>query len=426
MFFFFFDELYYKPVVQSAFRNICLDKMLSDGYIDMSYYIHGKTTKDEIRHRLLSKHSKYTVLFDSKTPKPDDACALWDQLFGNENHNAAETLTNAESEAIVSWVYRIVGNLKEREKFTEQIFKNIKDLHSIKNKIAYKDGVFYNSETVEPAFISSIKDLQEILNQADAFDFTHKMFFRGHTKANYILEPSVFRTSALKKHESEMYQELMTRCPDDFKDCSTHLEKLVKMQHYGLPTRLLDITHNPLVALYFACEGMKKERGELVLIEAMNPADIKYPNSDTVSLLASLPLFPENEQNKFARAAEDDELSEREFQNAIARLVHEIRSEKPAFEAKVQRQDLLRNYIVLASQSNRRIVKQDGAFILYGLPNPLELNRFRYRKNGKMLIVFVNDKDKILRELELCSIHRASLFPDIDQVAQFIKEKHSK
>ena len=233
------------------------------------------------------------------------------------------------------------------------------------------------------------------------------------------------RTSSLRQNESKIYQELLINCPDDFEKCHTHLEKLVKMQHYGLPTRLLDITRNPLVALYFACESNLDAYGELVLISAENH-EIKYPQSDTASVLASLPTFTAEEQREFYRLANNPEVGEFEFERGISRLIQEIRLEKPSFQSSIKREDILNSYIVFALKNNNRIVKQDGAFILCGLNNGANsLDEFRYREQDKKIIVFIEKKEEILEQLEHFSINRATLFPEIECVAEYLKKKYS-
>ncbi|MBQ7818724.1 MAG: FRG domain-containing protein [Bacteroidales bacterium] len=405
-----------------AFKLICLDKMLSDGYFDMSTYIFGRIRKADMYAKLTSEKSKFSVLYDKSYPKPEKAFEKWNQLINQHSYDETLNMTHTEATAIVNWVYRCLKNSNERVSFTLELFKQIKELHNIKNTIVFSGGVFYNKEKVDVHFFSSISSINKFISSLKCNK--DQLFFRGHSNANYILMPSVFRNENLIFNESKMYNELLINCPEDFEKCYTHLEKLVEMQHYGLPTRLLDITKNLLVALYFACETDYESYGEVVLISAKD-TDIKYPQSDIVSVLASLPAFSYNKQKEFMDWAENDKISNLEFNKLASRLVHEVRLEKPAFQPDINKADILDSYIVYAAKNNKRIVKQNGAFILCGLGNTnYTQEKFRYKENNKKVVLLISNKKSVMEQLETFSINYASLFPEIDCVANYIKYKY--
>lgn len=424
MFAFFFERLYPIQEIQQAFENICFNKMLSDGYFDMSVYIYGRLKKDEIRGRLAAIKSRYAVLYVGSYPSMDNAYNIWNQrLNNNYEMNQEIEMSYDESSAIVNWVYRILNDSKKRQDFTKELLFHIKNFHNIQRNICIANGVVYNKAKVNIHFLSSISRISDFISSIP--NWKGQLFFRGHANSNYILRPSVMRTSLLEQNESKMYHELMINCPSNFEKCNSHLEKLVEMQHYGLPTRLLDITRNPLVALYFACESQLETYGEIVLISS-NGHKIKYPQSDAVSILASLPVFSYEIQREFCRLAEDITLNKKAINNQVGRLIHEVRLEKPAFQADIDKDNLLNSYIVYALKNNNRIIKQDGAFILCGLQNSAQsLEEFRYKEHDKKVILLISQKQKILKQLETFSINRASLFPEIECVSEYIKAKFS-
>lgn len=262
----------------------------------------------------------------------------------------------------------------------------------------------------------------------------YKFFYRGHYSPFYQLIPSVFRGRDWNK-EDYYYHEIMVRCPEQFQD-SSHLDKLVRMQHYDCPTRLLDVTTNPLVALYFACKnyGCHKcdasEEGQVFVFPIL-PNEVAYSDSDTALMLACLAKFSTQDKQQLYLKANGSLMSDKFMQipgghrykeDVVERFYHEITTEQSSFKREIRPIDLLQPLFVQPNKTNGRILKQDGAFILNGLSRD---NQEALRKINTMsyeTLTIIN-KEAVLLELEQLGIHEAALFPEVDRVANYLKKR---
>jgi len=263
--------------------------------------------------------------------------------------------------------------------------------------------------------------IEKLRSQRDSF-----LFFRGHSNFSYELLPTIYRNEGWIKNEDVLHKELILRCPSDFDQHASTFQTLVKMQHYSLPTRLLDITMNPLAALYFACSKGKipNEAGEVVVFQVPK-REVKYYDSDTVSVIANISRRP------VAFEVPDKGLSKDKFNQhtEIGYLLHEIKKEKPYFQPVIVAEHLESTVCVKPMMDNSRIIKQDGAFFLFGVHldklSPSRIpSRYIVTADSLRILVKHDEKDRILEQLASLGITEASLFPEIDSVAKHLRDQY--
>lgn len=253
--------------------------------------------------------------------------------------------------------------------------------------------------------------------------------FRGLSYYNYDTLPRVLRPDLkIARHENEAVRDIVSIHPQEFIHDQTMFDRLVRMQHFELPTRLLDTTTNPLVALWFASdESLDKDGNDRDgKVQALFFPDNRqaYYDSDKVSCLSNLANLTAAQREEIE---ENAHLPKKDFNKlpSINALVHHIRSEKPHFSPTIEPLDLFRVIYVKPKMSNRRIIAQSGSFVIYGV-SPRDGKTIERKKDVKIQRAFVDasSKPQIRRELERLGIHASAIFPEIDKAAHYILTKH--
>jgi len=287
--------------------------------------------------------------------------------------------------------------------------------------------------------IGSIKTFIERLERLELDNPSDSVYyFRGHSDhEGFKLIPSIYREKEWINNEHRMYREIIMKCPNDFSQIKTAFEKLVRMQHYSLPTRLLDLTANPLAALFFAVNENLDKDAE-VLIFKVPKKEVKYYDSDTVSILTNLAKRPEDFEIQSIKGQGKEEFNK---QKQIAYLLHEIKEEKPYFAPVIVESDLESVVCVKPKLDNPRIIRQDGAFFVFGIDgnktkparvpdsyqfSTEDINSLNYSSEPYQLIINKSGKNKILGQLATLGINEATMFPEIDSVSKYIKESLKK
>lgn len=296
--------------------------------------------------------------------------------------------------------------------------------------MAYKE--IDTTNLIEIDSVSSfIEHVRRIKESADGT--STELYFRGQETEFWDIEPSIFRDDMLSI-EHKLMQIPLQKSPAEFKDLNSMFDIMTKYQHYGMCTRLLDLTTNPLVALFFACKshGLEKYDTEDGEVErepygVIYYTDKYYPSQSTdteiqiISALASYDLKKENTLiDVLDKLTQDQIINEKTKNHWLANLSE--------FIGIVQN-----NYMVMPTYTNERLRKQSGVFLLasmFSVNKESDVKKTVISKtkgqlkeefNEVYFYVCGENKDAILKELDLYNINEATLFPELEHQLNYIK-----
>lgn len=213
--------------------------------------------------------------------------------------------------------------------------------------------------------------------------------YRGHGSKNWNLHCSIKRAyDALKiplkfhtKKEKEILNVFRSRAHLFLNHLPPHnqdLEWFSIMQHYGAPTRLLDFTYSPYIAMYFAFEDIA-ERKYQPCIYSLNVSELHQTNQH---------LFGNNYQEMFYK-------------------------EKPMV------------FLFHPDYQHERLAHQQGLFAVFGsIENSLDELLETYENESLTVEKFIFTSSFIkqgIENLHLMNINKEILFPGIEGLCQSLK-----
>lgn len=270
------------------------------------------------------------------------------------------------------------------------------------------------------------------------------LFYRGVKDSSFELKSSL-RVSGLERYECRIITDLYNLYPYEFENCKSDFEMIAKMRHYGLPTRFIDFTRNPNVALWVACEEFNNKDGMVYLIETSHDVlpfrmaevlckfarfDRGFDMVDERALYdyISIPDLKYYMQTMWAFASsmfiEPPRVDKREVnQEAVFlaecnELYHVFWSSEGQKLETLKEDDYMAKSNILLKKLPNNIV--DGHLCCGSLK---AVNTYQYY-NDIRIIISCAGKKQILDELNCRGINKAFMYPTIENSVDVIKDRY--
>lgn len=247
---------------------------------------------------------------------------------------------------------------------------------------------------MKTATIRTIDELLEFITELKN-EHGQRLWFRGVADESWDLVPSIQRTPGRIKAEryitNDFYikaKQVMEHAPEK-KNYSAWMSI---MQHFGLPTRLLDWSSSPLVATFFAVEQFSK-----------------HPNADACVWILAPGLL--NEQEGFGNCIYPVDADT--VQNMLL----------PAFKERGHAKELENKIIACHStENNLRMYSQQSNFTIHNSQKKLQDicgANMLYK-----IIIPSEERIRLLHNLEIFGITKSFIYPDLDHISEDIKRQY--
>ena len=254
--------------------------------------------------------------------------------------------------------------------------------------------------------IKTLKEYIEFIEDNIPKSASKILWFRGSGKLNYNLSPSLHRHPSINTPEKiiDLEQSIMIRFNqrsvpflNNPLDKRNEWEVLFFMQHYGVPTRLLDWSENPYIALYFALTSAVKENNiytENICVWVLDP------------ILWNRQVLSHLSYNGGILTIEDEQAKSYKPNTPISLI-----PSKPI--------------AIFGTHNSPRIVAQRGAFTCFGKElSPMEdlfvKDKFP-NESLRKIVIEKDDIDQILISLLSIGFTDSVVFPDLDGLSKEIK-----
>jgi hypothetical protein len=283
------------------------------------------------------------------------------------------------------------------------------------------------------------------------------IWFRGQANADWELEPWVFRESAeeggreLKTfwEETSMFHHFQLRVPEYHSTYRSTFDWLCLMQHYNMPTRLLDWTESVLVALFFAVGGEEQADGRLFALDVRRlNYQTSWPDRREKRNLCKPDSLDAAARSQLAKSRNQEHWQSHMNSlrsSGIWELDNRGLTEFERLANSQSKQWLETPVAVLPRRLNARMISQSSTFTIHGGKKyKTALNNERTEKWTRLAeprtLDDINEglapeaqflkhyvvpkacKEEIKSKLFKLGIHHGSLFPELDGQARYMSD----